>query len=159
MSIYIKYLNSDASFSDQFTGCLTDIIERLLEEYNLSGGEVAVVIADNVLLKGLNRQYRNTDTPTDVLSFSYLESADQPPREEKEFAVGDIYISVERASDQAKEAGHSLRQETALLVVHGMLHLLGFDHREENGAKVMREKERAVMSEYDHVISGGEMNA
>lgn len=156
MNVSIKYLNSDDSFSNQFTECLTGIVIKLLEENGLSGGEVSVIIADNAVLQNLNRQFRNNDTPTDVLSFCYLESNDRLARAENDFAVGDVYISVERAREQAKEAGHNLGREIALLAVHGVLHLLGYDHDEETEARLMQKKEDAVMLEFDRSISGEE---
>jgi len=159
VTVSIKYLNSDDSFSNQFTEYLTGIVVKLLEENGLSGGEVSVIIADNAVLQNLNRQYRNNDAPTDVLSFCYLEPDDQLAQAEKDFAVGDIYISVERAREQAEEAGHNLGKEITLLTVHGMLHLLGYDHGEETGARLMQNKERAVMSEFDSAVSGGETDA
>jgi probable rRNA maturation factor len=152
-------LNSDSSFSEKFTVFLTEMMNQMLGEYDYSEGEVSVVIADNALLQSLNRQYRDKDAPTDVLSFSYLEAADQIPGEEKEFAVGDIYISIERARDQAAEAGHSLRRETTLLAVHGLLHLLGFDHDDETNSGAMQKQERAALEKYDLIFAGGETDA
>ncbi len=155
MSANIVYLISDKVFTDQFTECLSGIIESMLDEYDLSGGEVSVIIGDNELLQSLNRQYRNKDATTDVLSFSYLESQDQNlPYEE--VAVGDIYISLGKARENSEEAGHSLKKETALLTIHGMLHLLGFDHNEEAAAKRMQDIERELLCKYDHAITGGE---
>lgn len=159
MSVYLNNLSSDFSFPETFTIRLTGIIDQLLADYNFGGGEVGVIFADNSLLQSLNSKYRDRNTPTDVLSFSYLEPADQFPGGEKEFAVGDIYISVERARDQAKEVEQSLVREVTFLTVHGMLHLLGFSHSEENDAKLMQAKERVIMEKYDQTLDGGEINA
>lgn len=131
----------------------------MLGEFDYSEGEVSVVIADNALLQSLNRKYRDKDAPTDVLSFSYLEAADRISIEEKEFAVGDIYISIERARDQAEETGHSLRRETTLLAVHGLLHLLGFDHDDEANTGAMQEQERKALEKYDLIFTGGQTDA
>ncbi|MGM0688463.1 MAG: rRNA maturation RNase YbeY [Bacillota bacterium] len=158
MSVIIKNLKSEPVFSDIFFGQLTETVNSLLDEQNLSEGEVGVVIADDAMLLRLNREYRNKDKTTDVLSFSYLEPQNIDPHPTGEFAVGDIYISVDRASEQAEQAGHSLEREIFLLTVHGMLHILGFDHSEEIGAKLMREKERMFMERYDRDFGGGEMN-
>ena len=155
MSANIVYIISDNVFNDQFTECLSGIIESMLDEYDLSGGEVSVIIGDNELLQNLNRQYRNKDAATDVLSFSYLESKDQNlPYEE--VAVGDIYISLEKVRENSEEAGHSLKKETALLTIHGMLHLLGFSHDEEIAAERMQVIERELLCKYDHALTGGE---
>lgn len=158
MSVYIKILNSKASFSKAFTASLKEFIEKILEDYDLTGGEVSVIIADNDLLQQFNREYREKDAPTDVLSFSYLETNDQRIPGEEEFAVGDIYISLEKACNQAETAGHSLEREITLLVTHGMLHILGFDHGDAADARLMQEKEQALMEKYNHVCAGGEMD-
>lgn len=158
MSVIIKNLKSEPVFSHIFFVQLTEIINSLLGEQNLSEGEVSVVITDDDMLLRLNREYRNKDRTTDVLSFSYLEPHNMDPHPIGEFAVGDIYISVDRASEQAEQAGHCLEREIFLLTVHGMLHILGFDHDEEIDAKLMREKERMLMESYDRDFGGGELN-
>ncbi|MDZ4132826.1 MAG: rRNA maturation RNase YbeY, partial [Dethiobacteria bacterium] len=72
-----------------------------------------------------------------------------------DFAVGDIYISRDRVIAQAEEAGHSLQREAALLVIHGTLHLLGFDHVHDDEAELMQQKERSLMEKYDlHFAEG-----
>ncbi|MHB9033559.1 MAG: rRNA maturation RNase YbeY [Anaerolineae bacterium] len=89
------------------------------------------VITDDAQIRELNRQYRQTDEPTDVLSFSanegeaFITPDDQPPY------LGDIIISLPTAQRQAADVGHPLEKELALLAVHGCLHLLGYDHAEE----------------------------
>lgn len=158
MSVIIKYLKSEPVFSDIFFGQLTEVINSLLDEQNLTEGEVGVVIAGDDMLLRINREYRNKDKTTDVLSFSYLEPQNMDSHTIGEFAVGDIYISVDRASEQAEQAGHSLERELFLLTIHGMLHILGFDHGEEIGAGLMREKEQMLMERYDRDFGGGEMN-
>jgi rRNA maturation RNase YbeY len=96
-------------------------------------------------MRTLNRQYRGKDRTTDVLSFALREGpfADLQP----EF-LGDIVISVPVAAKQAREAGHSLAREIELLLVHGLLHLLGYDHeRSLAEARRMRRKERLLVKE------------
>jgi len=158
VSAFIKYVKSDPVFSESFTAQLTKVIIRLLDEYNLSEGEVGVVIADDFMLQRLNREYGHKDAPTDVLSFSYIEPPDPDMLKEKEFAVGDIYISVDRAREQAGRVGHSLQREIILLTVHGILHILGFDHNEEADAKLMKEQEEIVMERYDRDTDGRGIN-
>jgi probable rRNA maturation factor len=100
-------------------------------------------------MRSLNRRYRGIDGTTDVLSFSLREgefSAIQPA------LLGDIVISVPVAARQARELGHSLRREIERLLVHGLLHLLGYDHeRGEQEAKRMRRKERQLLRALDAV--------
>lgn len=91
-----------------------------------SAGEVSIVLADDAELRELNRQYLDVDAPTDVLSFP---SGEVDP-ETGETYLGDVILSVPQAQAQASAAGHSLEAEVQLLVVHGVLHLLGYDHAE-----------------------------
>ena len=158
MSVIIKYVKNNPVFSDFLSGQLTRMVDHLLDEQNLSEGEVGVVIADDAMLLHLNREYRNIDKSTDVLSFSYLEPRNSDSQTDSEFAVGDIYISVDRAREQADQAGHSLEREIFLLTVHGMLHILGFDHSEGPDTKLMQEKERMIMDRYGRDSSGEEVN-
>ncbi len=149
MSVNVQCLKKDPNVSGAFLNRLRNILEQLLEEAKLSTGELNVVIADDKLLKRLNRDYRDKDAPTDVLSFSYMDSADRHSLTENEFAVGDIYISIDRAVEQARLAGHDLKREIALLAVHGLLHLFGYEHNGDDEAKKMRKKEQIIMDEYD----------
>lgn len=110
--------------------------------------EVSVTFVDNEQIHRLNREYRNVDRPTDVLSFpmadrEHLEQVKDP---EDVQMLGDIVISMEKAMEQAHLYGHSLQREIAFLTVHSMLHLLGYDH-EDGGLKAvqMREKEESVL--------------
>ena len=96
--------------------------------------DITLLISDDVQLQDLNRQFLGIDEPTDVLSFPSGEEID--PETEEEY-LGDIVLSLERARAQAEAGGHSLESELQLLIVHGVLHLLGHDHAEE--------EERAVM--------------
>jgi len=104
--------------------------------------EVSIVFVDNPRIQALNKQYRGVDNPTDVLSFSMQEGENIPGEDN---LLGDVVISLETALHQAKEFGHSVERETAYLAVHGVLHLLGYDHIEEADRKQMREKEESIM--------------
>lgn len=110
--------------------------------------EVSVVFADDAYIHELNRDYRGKDTPTDVLSFA-LNEGDEPDiiGGPEETLLGDIIISLDTAARQAEEFGHTLERELAYLTVHGMLHLLGFDHETEEEKTVMRQKEEQVLSQ------------
>ncbi len=104
--------------------------------------EVSIVLTDDEQIQQLNKQYRHVDSPTDVLAFAMREGidADLNPH-----LLGDIVISVQTAHQQALDVGHSLDIELALLAVHGMLHLLGYDHEISDEATVMREKEETIL--------------
>lgn len=111
--------------------------------------EVGLTLVDDVRIHELNREFRGVDRPTDVLSFALQEETDDEPDilDYEDDLLGDIIISVERARDQAVEYGHSFERELVYLAVHGTLHLLGYDHEEEEDKAEMRRQEEAVMSQ------------
>ncbi|NLB97386.1 MAG: rRNA maturation RNase YbeY [Armatimonadetes bacterium] len=124
------------------------IAGKLLERENLPGEiEISVLFTDNEGIRQLNREYRGIDTPTDVLSFplSTPEELAQAP-EETEVLLGDVVISVETAREQARQQGHSIKRESALLLTHGLLHLLGYDHGSEEERERMRQMESEVVA-------------
>lgn len=108
--------------------------------------EVNVTFVDNEKIREINKTHRNIDKVTDVLSFPLGENGkyDVNPETNAQM-LGDIIISVEKATEQAKELLHSLRREIAYLIAHSMLHLLGYDHIENMDKLHMREKEENVM--------------
>lgn len=129
---------------------ITDVIKKatgkMSELYDLSNSEVSITLTDNEHIHVLNKEYRKIDRPTDVLSFALNEG--EEPRINGGAPVnvlGDIIISWEKVIEQAKEYGHSVKREAAFLTVHGMLHLLGYDHIEEDDRKEMRQEEDFVM--------------
>lgn len=111
-----------------------------------ANAEVSVMLVDDASIHSLNLQYRNVDRATDVLSFAMMEGEDFPELEDIDAVpLGDIVISLERAREQAEEYGHSFEREVAFLAVHGMCHLLGYDHQTESDRIQMREKEESVL--------------
>jgi probable rRNA maturation factor len=114
--------------------------------------EVSLVFTDSETVQQLNRDYRGVDDPTDVLAFYML------PQKGSEFSfavppdgvtrLGEVIISYPQAVAQAKEQGHSPERELALLIIHGILHLLGYDHEEPEAEHKMRERERALLERY-----------
>ncbi len=119
-----------------------------LEQFHGSA-EISVRFVDNEMIRALNREHRNIDKATDVLSFPLGENGEYDVNPDTgAYMLGDIVISVEKAMEQAEEYGHSLEREIAFLSVHSMLHLLGYDH--VNGgieAVHMREKEEEVLTQ------------
>lgn len=103
---------------------------------------LSVTFTDNETIKEVNRLNRNVDSETDVLSFPMFEDFIDV---EGEFSFGDIMLSLEKAQEQAELYDHSFEREVAFLTAHSMLHLLGYDHIEEDDEKVMREKQREIM--------------
>lgn len=109
--------------------------------------EVDITIVDDEEIHQLNRDYRNVDRPTDVLSFALDEDDEDEPEllEGQLHLLGDIIISAETATRQAEEFGHGLEREIVYLTVHGLLHLLGYDHMVEEDKVVMRAKEEEAL--------------
>jgi probable rRNA maturation factor len=101
---------------------LSKIAHRALEVLGLSKVELSIALVSDTQIKRLNKLYRNKDKPTDVLSFPIGEKV------EDWLILGDIVISVDTAKRQAQELGHSLEEELKRLLVHGLVHLLGYDH-------------------------------
>ncbi len=110
--------------------------------------EVSVALVDDGYIQELNRVYRAQDRSTDVLSFAMQEEGEGEPvieGQEDELILGDIVISLETAARQAVEYNHSFQRELAFLTVHGVMHLLGYDHGTEEETAVMRSREEAVL--------------
>ena len=110
--------------------------------------EVSFTFTDNEKIHVINRQYREVDRPTDVLSFPMMDfdnSTDTPIANEPMRSLGDIVLSLEMARSQAEEYGHSFEREVAFLCVHSTLHLLGYDHIEVDDEEEMRASQRVIM--------------
>ena len=109
---------------------------------------VSVSLVDNKYIHRINKKYRHIDRPTDVISFAFLDDGHQYDKvlyKEGMVALGDIYISVEKANEQANEYGHSIKRELCFLFVHGLLHLLGYDH-------MKKEDEEKMFSLQDEIL-------
>ena len=120
--------------------------------------EVSVTFTDNEGIRELNRKFRNIDRPTDVLSFplfDYTGESEEPPVDEFVGMLGDIVISLEQAKKQAEEFGHSFEREAALLTVHSMLHLLGYDHEAGGDEEAdMRRRQREILDRMGLSLKG-----
>lgn len=109
--------------------------------------EAEIVLVDNTAIRALNAEYRGKDNVTDVISFALNDTdGELPPHPASEWLLGDIYISLERCAEQAAEYGHAFERELAYLTVHGLLHLLGYDHDTEQNKAEMRQIEEGVLS-------------
>lgn len=120
------------------------VIELVLDSENINvDGEVSILLVDNNRIQALNLEYRDKDVETDVLSFPQYESIKDEGVNDSYLYLGDIVISLEKAKEQANSFGHTFEREILYLVVHSVLHLLGYDHMvdEEKGEMRMKEKE------------------
>ena len=122
---------------------LKKMVAFILRRLDVTDGELSIVFASDAEIAKLNRVYRKKNVPTDVLSFSMLEGK----RLKNESAVlGDIVISVDRAKAQAKTFGTAFKMEMELYIIHGILHLFGYDDEEPKAQKRMRRKERELLA-------------
>lgn len=125
------------------TARLRRAMEIALEATDHAGDELSVAFVRDPAIRILNRDWRAKDRPTDVLSFPQQAAPGQGPR-----VLGDVVVSVDTAVRQAREIDHALEDELLRLLVHGYLHLLGYDHeRGAADARVMRREERRVLRE------------
>lgn len=127
-------MNLDLQIDELYAGLvniteLEQVVMIALQQFDQTGAAVTVVITGNETVQALNQQYRGLDAPTDVLSFGNTVDPDFPQVDPAVLAhLGDIVIAYPIAEAQAVKAGHAVNEELTLLVIHGLLHLLGFDH-------------------------------
>jgi probable rRNA maturation factor len=129
---------------------LLQAARHILRDEGASRGEVSILLTDDLTIHHMNRQYRNQDKPTDVLSFCQRESdhgvLNLPANSGSPEILGDVIISVETAERQAHQNGLCVAEELAMLTVHGILHLLGYEDETEGGAELMRLKECSALN-------------
>jgi len=115
-------------------------LEIIMAELELANSELSVLFTDDPGIQDLNREYREKDQTTDVLSFPQDEEAENG---EGQILLGDVVVSVETAARQAEDHHLSLEEELILLLIHGILHLMGYDHeRSPQEAQIMKDKTR-----------------
>jgi probable rRNA maturation factor len=107
-----------------------------------ANADLSIVLVSNVAIRKLNKQWRNKNYETDVLSFP-LEI--YPPSPGITWELGEIFVSIDKAIEQAQSYNHSLDRELAFLIIHGMLHVLGFDHEEPREEKEMFGRQKAIL--------------
>ena len=145
---------TDKNKEKEYAQCFKRIAETITTRLQLpSALECAVVFVSDSEIRKLNRDYRNVDAVTDVISFAIKDSTDDYQiTDEVENSLGDIFIGLKQAEQQALEYGHSLKREVEFLFVHGLLHLLGYDHDSEKEEKVMFALQKEVLNEVDKKV-------
>ncbi|MBQ4650338.1 MAG: rRNA maturation RNase YbeY [Firmicutes bacterium] len=128
---------------DKMTQAATRAVE--LEDLEADRCEISVTFVDMEEIHALNKEYRDVDSPTDVLSFPQFADLEEEIPEVGEICLGDVVICKEKAEQQAEEFGHSFEREIIYLFVHSVLHLLGYDHMEEDEKACMRAREEEIM--------------
>ncbi len=133
-----------------------DLIQRIIrfagdKEGVQPDAEVSISFVDNNEIQEINRNYRQKDQPTDVISFAMQEEGEGETKilsEDLPLMLGDIVISLDKAKEQAEDYGHSLDRELSFLALHGFLHLLGYDHENEEEEKAMFNRQEEILHEF-----------
>lgn len=131
-------------YEQQFKGLLKRAIKVTKRETNIV---LSCIFVDDKKIHEINRDYRNIDRATDVISFALLDDDTFLVPEEEAIELGDIFISIDTCKRQAQEYGHSFERELCFLFVHGVLHLLGYDHMKEEDEKVMISLQKEILDE------------
>ena len=157
MTIYIES-ECEVNFDFDYEKVAREVVSTAIDYVDFPfDAEVSITLTEDSGIQSINKEFRNIDSPTDVLSFpmiEYNEPCDFSSIEEKddlfnpetgEVILGDIVLNIPRIYKQAEEYGHSNLREYAFLIAHSMLHLFGFDHMTDNDASIMEEKQRDIL--------------
>lgn len=125
---------------------LNNYIKYVIGELKIDNAIFNIIFIDNEEIRKINKEYRNVDRETDVISFALEDNMDVVYDDFR--LLGDIYISYEKALEQAKIYNHSVKREVFFLATHGILHLLGYDHMEEDDEKVMFDLQNKLLDSY-----------
>lgn len=157
MSVFIDNRQDGVVVDETMEILVSQVVDKVLQyEGCTEDYEISISFVGNEEIRSLNLEYRGIDKATDVLSFPMLEFTedeleedDDPEAEyiDEEIALGDIVISMEKVLEQSEEYGHSFNRELSFLLVHGMLHLLGYDHEEDASEGEMFEKQELILKE------------
>lgn len=126
---------------------INDYVNFICNKEKLDNCIFNIIFIDNEKIREINREYRNIDRETDVISFALEDNNDI--KYDGFRVLGDIYISLEKAKEQAMLYEHSYKREICFLITHGILHLLGYDHMEEDEEKIMFDKQERLLEEYE----------
>lgn len=122
-----------------------NLLKHFLEDLEVSEAILSIILVDNKEIHEINKTYRNKDYPTDVISFALEDDKTMisPVR-----VLGDIFISLDKAHEQAEAYGHSFKRELSFLMIHGLLHLLGYDHESKEEEEIMFSLQRKELEKY-----------
>lgn len=126
-------------------GYLKKVIKRTLKHEDVKNAYFSIIFVDETEIRKLNKEYRGIDKVTDVISFALEDNADLINNNLR--ILGDIYICIPRAKEQAKNYGHSIKRELSFLTIHGLLHLLGYDHMEKEDEEKMFALQELILNE------------
>ncbi|CAI8775518.1 MULTISPECIES: rRNA maturation RNase YbeY [Bacillus] len=152
MSLLIDFFDETEEVKEEYVNMIHDLLEQAARMENVEDGtELSVTFVDNERIQEINRDYRDKDQPTDVISFA-MEDMGEGEMEivggEMPRMLGDLIISIPRAKEQAEEYGHSFDRELGFLALHGFLHLLGYDHMTDEDEKEMFGKQKEILEAF-----------
>ena len=137
-------INNETGTDIEYIPTMKELISYAIKHENLDNVIFNIIIVDNEYIHKLNKEYRGIDRPTDVISFALEDNSDFELDGIR--VLGDIYISIDKVYEQAKEYGHSNLREICFLMIHGFLHLLGYDHMDPEDEKIMFGKQEEILS-------------
>lgn len=137
------YNNTNYDITEELS-TLKKVLNLTLKKEKVKKATFNIIFITDTEIQKINKQYRNQDKPTDVISFA-LEENKKEQAFLKERVLGDIYISIDRAKKQADDYNHSLKRELCFLAVHGLLHLLGYNHQTKEEEKIMFKKQELIL--------------
>lgn len=124
---------------------LDDVIKRVLEHEQVKNAYFSIIFVDLEEIQKINKEYRGIDRVTDVISFALEDTPDKMDSNIR--VLGDIYICIPKMIEQAEDYGHSIKRELSFLTVHGLLHLLGYDHMNKEEEKIMFGLQELILNE------------
>lgn len=146
MAVLVNNLQDEISVPEELVSLLEELGAFVLRLEGVDPqGEVSIVLVDNNHIQELNCTYRGKDSPTDVLSFNLQDGCSAA---DGDTLIGDVIISLEKAAEQSNVLGHSLNREVAFLAVHGILHLLGYNHDSSAAEEEMKEKQQMILQKF-----------
>jgi probable rRNA maturation factor len=140
----IEIFNETKDNLDEYIDTIKKVLVHGLDKLKVGDVTFNIIFVNNDYIHKLNKEYRNIDRETDVITFALEDDKTFNPEER---ILGDIYISIDKAKSQSIEYGHSLMRELCFLSVHGMLHLLGYDHMEKEEERVMFNLQEEILDE------------
>lgn len=152
--MFFEVIYKDIDENKDYEKVIEKVLNKCFKEENLENSKLYITITltnpENIRI--INKQYRNIDRATDVLSFPMFEKEEldkkiQNNDFEYQDVLGDLIISIEKVKEQAEEYGHSFERELSYMVVHGFYHLMGYDHIKEEDKKIMRPKEEKILND------------
>lgn len=150
---FVEIIDDNQLVEEKTKEMLLNLLEfaAKFENIDLDNTEMSLSFVDKNEIQEINRDYRGKDVPTDVISFALNDETDEIEilgLEEEINTLGDVIICVEIAKEQAQEYNHSFDREIGFLAVHGLLHLLGYDHMEEDDEKIMFSKQEEILEQF-----------